>query len=78
VRIFAVGDNLVFDLAGQGKHEGNYNCNRDINNTAAQNFQKPMRNGCLKLSIKDLTSALLILEEMYFTNVLAMDSIITT
>ena len=44
-RIFAVGDPLVFNLAGQGQHDGNHFWNWPINNTPAQHFQMPMKNG---------------------------------
>lgn len=44
-QIFAVSNNLVFDLAGQGRHDGNHYWNWPINHTAAQNFKMPITNG---------------------------------
>jgi len=48
-RIFAHGNAHVFDLAGQGQHDGNYYHNWPVNSTPAQHFKMPISNGFFKM-----------------------------
>jgi hypothetical protein len=48
-RIFAHNPAFVFDLAGQGQHDGNYYHNWPVNNTPAQHFKMPTNKGFFKL-----------------------------